>query len=89
MSHPTKKILCALPLAMLDEMDRIAAFEHRNRSDLIRESLRRYSTDFKKEHAGVIPPAPPSKLQLLRVAHEEMVAAATLEEVPELAEARV
>lgn len=41
-----KKVLIALPPAMLEQVDFIAAQEHRTRSDLIRESLRRYMEKF-------------------------------------------
>jgi metal-responsive CopG/Arc/MetJ family transcriptional regulator len=37
-----KKILIALPPAMLEKVDAIAEYEGRTRSDLVRESLRRY-----------------------------------------------
>lgn len=42
MSKATKKVLIMFQRAMLAEMDAIAAAEHRNRSDLIREAVRRY-----------------------------------------------
>lgn len=41
-----KKVLIALPPAMLEKVDFIAEVEHRTRSDLIRESLRRYIQEF-------------------------------------------
>jgi metal-responsive CopG/Arc/MetJ family transcriptional regulator len=37
-----KKVLVALPPGMLVKMDEIAVREHRTRSDLIREAMRRY-----------------------------------------------
>jgi len=43
-----KKVLIALPPAMLEQVDLVAAAEHRTRSDLIREALRRYLGDFKR-----------------------------------------
>lgn len=43
-----KKVLIALRPAMLEHIDCIAQFEHRTRSDLIREALRRYIDNFKK-----------------------------------------
>lgn len=43
--HP-KKVLIAIPPRMLDELDDIAVEEHRTRSDLFREALRRYIQDF-------------------------------------------
>jgi len=41
------KVLIAMPPGMLEEVDFIARAEHRSRSDLIRESLRRYIIAFK------------------------------------------
>ncbi len=42
-----KKVLIALPPAMLEQVDFIAQCEHRTRSDLIREALRRYLDNFR------------------------------------------
>lgn len=42
------KVLIALPPAMLEEVDSIAKVEHRTRSDLIREALRRYIHQFNR-----------------------------------------
>jgi metal-responsive CopG/Arc/MetJ family transcriptional regulator len=44
-SQTSKKILFSLPEALLVEIDRAAAEEHRSRSELIREATRRYITD--------------------------------------------
>lgn len=41
-----KKILLAIPPAMLAQVDSIAKLEHRTRSDLVREALRRYIKPF-------------------------------------------
>lgn len=43
-----KKVLIALPQAMLEEVDFVAQCEHRTRSDLVREALRRYIDNFKR-----------------------------------------
>jgi Arc/MetJ-type ribon-helix-helix transcriptional regulator len=50
----SKKIIVALPHTLLDSIDRIAEAEHRNRSDLIREALRRYEESFnlKRSNSG-------------------------------------
>lgn len=45
----SKKVLVALPPAFLEQVDFIAQVEHRTRSDLIRESLRRYLEAFKTD----------------------------------------
>lgn len=43
-----RKVLIALPPAMLEQVDFIAQCEHRTSSDLIRESLRRYLDNFRR-----------------------------------------
>ncbi len=47
-----KKVLIALPPAMLEQVDFIAQVEHRTRSDLIREALRRYIEQFRRVQGG-------------------------------------
>lgn len=49
-----KKVLIALPPAMLEQVDYIARCEHRTRSDLIREALRRYLDNFRREQGRLI-----------------------------------
>jgi metal-responsive CopG/Arc/MetJ family transcriptional regulator len=49
-----KKVLIALPPAMLEQVDYIAQMEHRTRSDLIRESLRRYLEAFRRAQTPVM-----------------------------------
>ena len=48
-----KKVLIALPPAMLEQVDFIAKCEHRTRSDLIRESLRKYLELFRRNQSIV------------------------------------
>jgi metal-responsive CopG/Arc/MetJ family transcriptional regulator len=43
-----KKVLVALPSGLLEQIDHVAQVEHRTRSDLIREALRRYTETFKR-----------------------------------------
>ena len=43
-----KKVLVALPPGLLEQIDFVASAEHRTRSDLIREALRRYIEGFKR-----------------------------------------
>ena len=67
MSMP-KKVLIALPPAMLEQVDFIAQCEHRTRSDLIREALRRYLDNFKRTNSNLhmidtTPPAPVQSTQ--------------------------
>jgi len=47
-----KKVLVAIPPAMLAQIDQIAEIEHRTRSDLMREALRRYITEFSRNNHG-------------------------------------
>jgi metal-responsive CopG/Arc/MetJ family transcriptional regulator len=49
-----KKVLIALPPAMLQEVDFIAGKEHRSRSDLIREALRRYILAFQSYRQNIV-----------------------------------
>jgi CopG family transcriptional regulator / antitoxin EndoAI len=44
-----KKVLVALPPGLLEQADFVAQVEQRNRSDLIRESLRRYIQEFNRQ----------------------------------------
>ncbi len=46
-----KKVLVALPPGLLEQIDLVAQAEHRNRSDLIREALRRYIEQFKRSQS--------------------------------------
>jgi metal-responsive CopG/Arc/MetJ family transcriptional regulator len=48
-----KKVLVALPPGMLMKIDDIAGIEHRTRSDLIREALRRYMDNFEQKKASL------------------------------------
>lgn len=50
-----KKVLIAMPPTMIEQMDFVASQEHRTRSDLIREALRRYLDSFRKERGLEIP----------------------------------
>jgi metal-responsive CopG/Arc/MetJ family transcriptional regulator len=43
-----KKVLVALPIGLLEQIDFVAQVEHRTRSDLIREALRRYIEAFRR-----------------------------------------
>lgn len=49
-----KKVLIALPPSMLEQVDFVAQVEHRTRSDMIREALRRYLDNFKKTQSSQI-----------------------------------
>ena len=47
-----KKVLIALPPAMLEQVDFIAQCENRTRSELIREALRRYLDNFRRQQGS-------------------------------------
>jgi metal-responsive CopG/Arc/MetJ family transcriptional regulator len=47
-----KKVLIAIPPAMLEQVDFIAEVEHRTRTDLIKEALRRYMDAFKNKQGS-------------------------------------
>lgn len=48
-----KKVLIAIPREMLIECDQVAMVEHRTRSDLFREALRRYLQGARKGNAAL------------------------------------
>lgn len=52
-----KKVLVAFPPAMLEQIDFVAQCEHRTRSDLIREGMRRYLEQFRRAQAAPATPA--------------------------------
>jgi metal-responsive CopG/Arc/MetJ family transcriptional regulator len=49
-----KKILVSFPPALLEHIDYVAQLEHRNRSDLIREAIRRYLANFEARRAACV-----------------------------------
>lgn len=55
-----KKVLVALPPKMLEEIDFVAFDEHRSRSDLIREALRRYIDNYKRTRIKPTPKQSPT-----------------------------
>lgn len=58
---PSKRVLIALPVAMVDALDDIANKECRTRSDMVRETIRRYIDGFRNNQTGsaVIASTPP------------------------------
>jgi metal-responsive CopG/Arc/MetJ family transcriptional regulator len=53
-----KKILLQLPPSMLSQVDEVAKVEHRTRSDLCREALRRYIDGFRRSQRMPIAATP-------------------------------
>lgn len=67
-----KKVLVALPPGLLEQIDFVAMVEHRNRSDLIRESLRRYLDNFRRQSGG-------SSASVVRIQESDPVLLASLQ----------
>lgn len=63
-----KKVLVALPPGLLEQIDFVAQVEHRTRSDLIREALRRYLDSFRRNQQASVAPIELKKtaIELLR-----------------------
>ncbi len=52
------KVMISLPEAFLRDLDRVATVEHRSRSELMREAIRRYvSTGAASSHPGRLQPS--------------------------------
>ena len=51
----TNKVLVSLPKKFLEDVDRVAAEEHRSRSELIREALRAYLETRQRKKIGEQP----------------------------------
>ena len=49
-----KKVLMVLPPGLLEQVDSVALAEHRNRSDLVREALRRYIQEFERAQTSAL-----------------------------------
>jgi metal-responsive CopG/Arc/MetJ family transcriptional regulator len=54
----SKKVLASLPPGLLEEVDVVAKVEHRTRTDIIREALRRYVDSYKRNQVALklVPP---------------------------------
>lgn len=60
-----KKVLVALPPGLLEQVDQVAQTEHRTRSDLIREALRRYIDSFRRQSAVSTASSPVQRVMVL------------------------
>lgn len=66
-----KKVLIGLPPALLAQIDFVASAEHRTRSDLIREALRRYVASFRlPEVASCVQPSTETSSESQRLSLE-------------------
>lgn len=52
MSNGTKKVLIGLPSRLLANVDLMAKYESRTRSDLIREAIRRYYENYRRTESN-------------------------------------
>lgn len=66
-----KKVLVALPPGLLEQIDFVAQAEHRTRSDLIREALRRYIETFRRAQPNSRVPGPKSELRSVALLGED------------------
>lgn len=62
----SKKILIAVPPSLVEQLDMAAKYEHRTRSDLIREALRQYMDRYRKVGQVTIPESPLPDIAPLR-----------------------
>jgi metal-responsive CopG/Arc/MetJ family transcriptional regulator len=70
-SIPAKTLSISLPPQLVEELDRVRRREHRTRSEVLREALRRYITVAARRHAVPIEDALPEEIQAIRRAEEE------------------
>jgi metal-responsive CopG/Arc/MetJ family transcriptional regulator len=67
----TKTVTVSLPPKMVDELDRLRHREHRTRSELLREALRRYMAGASGADRVPIEPARPDEIEAMRRAKTE------------------
>ena len=72
MASPTAKSLTiSLPPQLVEELDRVRRREHRTRSEVLREALRRYIAIAVRTHTVPIEDALPEEIEAMRRAEEE------------------
>ena len=72
MGSPTAKTLTiSLPPQLVEELDRVRRREHRTRSEVLREALRRYIAVAARIHTVPIEDALPEEIEAMRRAEEE------------------
>jgi len=67
----TKTLTISLPPAMVEELDRVRQHEHRTRSELVREALRRYVGTASTERRLSVAEATPADIEAIRRGEEE------------------
>ena len=72
MGSPTAKTLSiALPPQLVEELDRVRRREHRTRSEILGDALRRYIVAAARSHTVPIEDALPEEIEAMRRAEEE------------------
>lgn len=67
----TKTVTISLPSQMVEELDRVRRNEHRTRSELMREALRRYVGAAGNSRRLPVDDAAPEEIASVRLAEEE------------------
>lgn len=68
----------SLPPKMVDELDRVRRREHRTRSELLREALRRYMAAVRRRRAVRVEEALPDEIEAIRKGREEFARGETV-----------
>ena len=66
-----KTVMVSLPPQLVAELDRMREREHRTRSEILREALRRYITVAERDRVIPIEEALPEEIEAMRRAEEE------------------
>jgi metal-responsive CopG/Arc/MetJ family transcriptional regulator len=70
--RPTKSLTISLPPAMVEELDRVRTREHRTRSGLMREALRRYvAADTAGHYRPPAEDATPGEIEAIGIGAQE------------------
>ena len=67
----TKTVTISLPLQLVAELDRVREREHRTRSEILSEALRRYITAAERGRIIPVEDALPEEVEAMRRADEE------------------
>ncbi len=70
-SRSTKTVTISLPPQLVAELDRVREREHRTRSEIMREALRRYITAAERDRMIPVEDALPEEIEAMRRADEE------------------
>jgi len=68
----SKTVAIALPPAMVDDLDRVRRYEHRTRSELLREALARYMNGAGQGHAIPVEAARADEIAAMRLAERDL-----------------